>query len=362
MVPGKPARRARRVRTASVVLALLVLGGCRPDPPGPEVITCLPHDPAAAVDYQQAFDTRGVWAGGDIGASVDLGDGRVLWLFGDTFVDGLGPLGQPGAMVRNSVVVQQGRCFSLVNAGTPGHRRDALPAVAPGEWLWPSGGVVDVLPAPTAARAAGTVRITALRMAAAPGPPGWNWRVTGVAVVSLRTEDLAVVAATPAPITQDGAVQWGGGTFAAGPWVYVYGWRRDHQVVARTTVAGMATEPWEVLGAGGWTTDRERAVQPVIAPAPAAQFWVVPYAGGYLASAKRAEMDSHDVSTWWGPTPVGPFRLVGQAGTTEGTGSPWITYAGLVTVWSRNYRWPTPAMDARRYGPRFAPPAPAALP
>jgi hypothetical protein len=361
----------RRVRRAALgaaagALSLTLLApaaGCRPAAPRHDTAACLDHDPASAADYTAAFADRRVWSGGDVAAPVALGDGRTLWLFGDTFVDGLGPGGTAGAMVRNSLVVQHGRCFTLVTGGSPGRRAAALPAAAPGEWLWPTGGVTDA--------AGGTVKVTALRMVPAPGAPGWDWRVAGVAVVTLRADDLTPLATRPAPVIQDGAVMWNGGTLSAGPHVYVYGWRRDHTVVARTTMAGMDTQPWELLGTGGWTTDREQAVAPAIGRAPAGPLWVVAHAGGFLASGKSAEMDSTDVSTWWGPAPTGPFRPVGRAAITPGAGSPWITYfgrvtplpgAGLVAVWSRNHRHLTPTSDHRAYGPQFAPPAAAAIP
>jgi hypothetical protein len=325
--------------------------------------TCLSRNPATVADYRAVFATRNVWSGGDGAHSVDMGDGRVLWLFMDTFVDGLNAAGEPGPMVRNSLVVQSGRCFSLVTAGTPGQRQDPLPATEPGEWLWPTGAVMDP---------AGAVKITAMRMVPAPGPAGWDWRINGVDVVTLRHSDLGVVSSVHAPVTQDGEVKWGGGTFKAyDGHVYIYGWRQDHQVVARTTMAGLDTQPWELLANGGWTTDREAAVQPQIDRAPAAEFWVIPHRGGYLASSKSAEMESDDVSTWFGPSPIGPFRKVGRAANTAGKGSPWITYmgrvtelpgAGLVTVWSQNQRQHSWPMDARPYGPQFAAPLPGSIP
>jgi hypothetical protein len=331
-------------------------------PPALTRMTCLPGPPTRAADYQSVFANRAVWSGGDIGATVDLGDGRVVWLFGDTFVDGLGPNGVAGAMVRNSLVVQRGACFSLATYGPPGNRRAALPAAQAGEWLWPNSAVVDPV---------GLVHVTALRMVKAPGAPMWDWRVVGLDVVTLRWSDLALVATRHANVRQNDDVRWSGGAFVAGVHVYVYGWQRDHQIVARSTLAGFGASPWEVFTGSGWSTDVGRAVQPAIDQAPATQFWVVPHRGGYLASGKRAEMDSDDVSTWWAPSPVGPFRAVGRAARTEGAGSPWITYAGrvsplpgagLVTVWSRNYRTHDPNMDLRLYGPQFAPPMPGSIP
>jgi len=49
------------------------------------------------------------WLGGDCASSVDLGGGRTLWLFGDTWIDPSGEGTRRGArMVGNSVAVQSG--------------------------------------------------------------------------------------------------------------------------------------------------------------------------------------------------------------------------------------------------------------
>jgi hypothetical protein len=49
------------------------------------------------------------WVGADGASSVDLGNGRTLWLFGDTFIDPSGTGTRRGArMVSNSVAIQSG--------------------------------------------------------------------------------------------------------------------------------------------------------------------------------------------------------------------------------------------------------------
>ena len=49
------------------------------------------------------------WLGGDDAYSVDLGDGRVAWFFGDSFVAPTTPGERRGTtMVRNSVGLQTG--------------------------------------------------------------------------------------------------------------------------------------------------------------------------------------------------------------------------------------------------------------
>jgi hypothetical protein len=55
------------------------------------------------------FQRDGSWVGADGAYSVDLGDGRVLWLFGDTWIDPTGRGQRRGAsMVSNTVGIQQG--------------------------------------------------------------------------------------------------------------------------------------------------------------------------------------------------------------------------------------------------------------
>src|SRR6478735_7649768 len=47
------------------------------------------------------------WVGGDDASSVDLGNGRIAWLFADSFIDPAGKNTRPGAkLVRNSIGIQ----------------------------------------------------------------------------------------------------------------------------------------------------------------------------------------------------------------------------------------------------------------
>jgi len=64
---------------------------------------------AAWREADQLFHRDPHWLGGDVASSVDLGDGRLLWLFGDSWIDPSGGgLRQNGHMVSNSVAVQSG--------------------------------------------------------------------------------------------------------------------------------------------------------------------------------------------------------------------------------------------------------------
>jgi hypothetical protein len=57
------------------------------------------------------FRPKGAWLGADAAYSVDLGTGRTLWLFGDTFLDPLADGSRtngPNFFVRNSCAIQSG--------------------------------------------------------------------------------------------------------------------------------------------------------------------------------------------------------------------------------------------------------------
>lgn len=88
--------------------------------------------------------------GGDDAHSVDLGKGRVLWLFGDSFVANHVPATRRGAaMVRNSVAIQQG--YNPTKASIQFYWRtqrqtdhDSLSSFFPeadSTWFWPGHGV-----------------------------------------------------------------------------------------------------------------------------------------------------------------------------------------------------------------------------
>jgi len=70
------------------------------------------------------------WLGADVASSVDLGGGRTLWLFGDSWIDPTGSGSRRGArMVSNSVAIQAGADPSTATiAFSWGRNADGSPA------------------------------------------------------------------------------------------------------------------------------------------------------------------------------------------------------------------------------------------
>lgn len=130
---------ATRAGALALAALALVLAGCSSPAPQPQVAQQWPEADAL---FRQ--DPR--WLGGDAAFSVPLNDGRILWLFGDTFVS-TGALNVRGKskMVRNTVGVQRGS--DPARASMAMHWRGTAEAPASffpedGEvWHWPGHGL-----------------------------------------------------------------------------------------------------------------------------------------------------------------------------------------------------------------------------
>lgn len=93
-----------------------------------------------AADFNTLF-TRygGGWTGGDATYSIPLPDGRVLWLFGDSFMGTVkADRSRPSSgFQRNAFVVQDGNNLTTLTGGSSAY---LVPSEA-GWWYWPGHGV-----------------------------------------------------------------------------------------------------------------------------------------------------------------------------------------------------------------------------
>ena len=87
------------------------------------------------------------WLGGDGAYSIDLGKNRILWLFGDSFIDSSRSGDRKNAVViRNSLAIQQG--YDPTTAGMAFYwgvlkqEEGAYFTSKDDSWFWPGGGVL----------------------------------------------------------------------------------------------------------------------------------------------------------------------------------------------------------------------------
>jgi hypothetical protein len=325
-----------------------------------------------AADYQAVFNTRGpIWSGADGATAVGLGDGRRLWLFGDTFS---GPVNAtdilPGAdFLRNGIGVEKGNCITYkIGGGSVFAKADWIPRTGSDQWIWPMDGVVD--------RENNVVYVSAMNVKWQDGvSQGFRWRVLDHKIVTLDLQSFAWRATEPMP--RGNGFDWGSSMVHQGDWVYVYAVRDGpKQYVARTRIEHLRDGAWEYWNGAMFTQIASEAVPmsfftftgtPETGPHPGVT--VERYGSGYLASAKRCDLLCSDLSAWYAPTPQGPWYAVnnnaGRIATTThpadriAYGGHLVPHSGLwLAVWSQNRVHQTSEKYA--YGPKVA--APANLP
>jgi hypothetical protein len=250
------------------------------------------------------------WTGGDGGWSVPLPDGRVLWLFGDSFLGRVGAFGQrerDAGTARNAILVQEGDALRPLHLGTA-----LTPGAHPDAWYWPLDATVE----------GDQVRLFVARMIRGlPGAdPAFDFRVAGTDVVSLDLERLQVT--DTRTVVADFGMSWGNAVLEDGEHTYVFGVEEaglaDAVHVARVPAGGVLG-PWEHWDGTGWSADPMRSAR-VFEGVPT-QFGVVRQDDRLLLVAQTPL--HRDVFVAAAAAPQGPWSPPATVYTTPewGTGS-----------------------------------------
>ncbi|MBA3027650.1 MAG: DUF4185 domain-containing protein [Desulfobacteraceae bacterium] len=98
-------------------------------------------------EAEKIFRSDSRWLGGDGASSVDLGHGRVLWLFGDSFIDLSGSgVRKADGFVRNSIAIQTGYDPSKARMQFFWKKKGTEPSgffsLSGDHWFWPSSGIM----------------------------------------------------------------------------------------------------------------------------------------------------------------------------------------------------------------------------
>jgi hypothetical protein len=265
------------------------------------------------------------WDAADVGTSAELSDGRVFWVYGDTFrsveIEELTP-DLPDRLVSNSVLVSSDMCFSqlMSDEGAPG-----VPATVPetenGLSQWPMS-VVRV--PPTAADGEGvTDVVVAFYGRTQRGGGQWDFRPRGTSVVVFLVGADGVprmnriVALTPDDVSPT-AIHWGAAATVDGDHVYVYGTRATgiEQVYGRELYVSRlpVTAPtdlgsWEIWDGTRWQGDSDRAAPTLSALEGVSQMLSVDKVDGrWLAVSKFGGDVADNITVWSASEPYGPWE------------------------------------------------------
>lgn len=322
--------------------------------------SALPTQAAAALNtlFNTYGDTSGAWSGGDGTASVALPDGRVAWLFSDTFIGGVNADRTRAAnttMINNSVMIQNDAGLSTVTGGTPTARTALLPPTDEG-FHWVGSGT-----------SAGGKVLALYNRYARSGQGALDVTLQGTTLATFDATTLALISTAPLPWGT--RIAWGADTVVDGATTYVYGseyiastgMRYAH--VARTNAD--YSQPWQFWNGTGWSaveSDSARLVSGV-----GTAFGVQKVGGSWLLVTQQANLIfSPDVVGYPMGGPTGPFgnpTVIRTAPEAETPGTiiydthvhPAIAPAGKV-LWSYNVNSLTPdanTQDAHLYRPRF---------
>ncbi|MFI7542673.1 DUF5005 domain-containing protein [Actinoplanes sp. NPDC049599] len=244
--------------------------------------------------------TSGQWLGADRTASVRLPDGRVLWLFSDTFLgrpaaDGSRPASAP--LVHNSAIIQAGRTLgATVYGGTPSAPRSLIPTEQDDEFHWVGDASVS----------GGGVQVLVNRYGrTGDGPLDHKLRGTALAVFDLPGLRAERVEALPL----GDRVSWGSEVLPDGDHTYVYGTEGvDGMKFAHVArVAGTdLREPWEFWTGSGWSPREAESAR--LLSGVGTNYGVRRVHGQYvLVTHENNLMFSADFVAYTASSPTGPF-------------------------------------------------------
>ncbi len=305
----------RQIVYAAVLLVFLLetlwtLTGCARSATSPDQLDAGGRNeaselfPQAAPDrfYNDLFTRRdGGWTGGDGTRSVSLPDGRILWLFGDTFLGKVRPdRSRPRAapMVRNTFVVQSGDTLVTLHGGTAASPQAFVTPQERGSWYWPTDGLVE-----------GNRLLVFLPRFTATGQGMWDWRWNGTDIGTFSLPELRLEKITAAVAVN--RVIYGAAILEDADGTYIYGVEdlqsAKHVHIAKAS-SGRLDDAWEFWNGEGWTVDPLASKR--LFSGAALQFSVFKTGGRYvlITSDNRNPFDSAIVA-YVSPSPIGPWSL-----------------------------------------------------
>jgi hypothetical protein len=247
------------------------------------------------------------FTGGDGTYSVELPDGRTLWIFGDTFIGGVNSDGtrqhQEPKFVRNSAVVMDGDSLTTLYRQLDGLNASLVihPSVLAGRdgltedsvWFWPGDGFVE----------GNQLKLFLSEFAQRDtGMWGFEWLGTWIASFSLPSLEQQKLVKI---LTEDEtSIHYGHAVLTEDPYVYVYGLGNGKIHVARYRT-GKEEGPWEYFTGGDWTGNIARAA-PISSFDGSEQFSVFRYDGHYVLVTQLGGF-SHEICSFLSDTPYGPW-------------------------------------------------------
>ena len=245
------------------------------------------------------------FTGGDGTYSVPLPDGRIVWIFGDTFIGGVNEDNtrqlQDPKFIRNSVVVQDGDSVRTLFQTIDGQkasfaipRTDGKQESENDRWLWPGDGLIEN----------GLLKIFYSEFTQQDtGMWGFRWEGTWIGSYSLPgLEELDLQKLYD---RKDTPIHFGHAVFVDDTHTYVYGAGDIKNPYAARYPNGNVNGAWEFYTGGSWTNDITRAM-PMDDIGISEQFSVFKLKNTCILLTQMGELGP-DIYSFTSDTPYGPW-------------------------------------------------------
>jgi hypothetical protein len=247
-----------------------------------------------------AYSDSGVgWTGADSTYSVRLPDGRLVWIFSDSWLgpnnpDGTRPSDAP--FINNSFVVQRGRTLTTVHGSA---------------WFWAGAGHLGD----------GTLDVT-YHLMRRTGTGMWDWGWASDALARFRPRDLSLIDVTelPSAVPNVQSASW---LASDGGWTLIYRTEDLGSVkylhVARVRGRDLRRD-WQYWTGTGWSAEQTDSAR--VMPGVANEFSVTRLGRGWLLLTQdTTELFSANLVGYFSTSPTGPFTGKTLIYTTPETGA-----------------------------------------
>lgn len=257
--------------------------------------------------FTQRFLPRGEgFTGGDGTYSIELPDGRTVWIFGDTFLGNVTSdnrrIKTTPAYIRNSFVIWEGGKLHTYHQGEPEEFKSMMippeigdPALGYDElefWYWPGDAFIEN----------GKLNVFASRFFQLDHSDMWGFQFRGTDLVEFSLPDL-----TPLRIDHFDdldSIHFGHAVFEGGDYTYIYGLKNKYPYVARAA-KGQARGPWEFFNDGQWVNKAEDA-SPMHDFSGSEQFSIFEWKGVYVLIMQAGGL-SREIYSFTAEQPYGPW-------------------------------------------------------
>ena len=185
------------------------------------------------------------WTGADATYSTPLPDGRIMWMFGDTFLGRVSAnrMREGTPFIRNSVIIQQGDQMTTLHGGTPGAPKAFVQPGNPQNWYWPLDATVYQ----------GKIQWLLGELGSSGSGDAWDFAYRGFDLAILDLKTLAIESIKT--IVENPEISYGSCILEGPDFTYIFGIKTNglSKTAHVARVAGASLQnPWSFFNGNTW--------------------------------------------------------------------------------------------------------------